>query len=291
MTVETTDWIDADGAAYSLDTGGVKVLQGVEGRYMPPVDHVEQEVPLQPGARLRRVKTKVREVTLPVAFTAADESGLRTMLRTWAYRLLPDRGDGQLRVMAPGGGQRVLFCRYSDGLEIVQDPGNATRRLQKAVLVFRAHDPYWQDAADTTLTFTSEDHDSSGSFFPFFPLTLLASESFVTVTITNGGDVSAWPVWRITGPAANPVVLRNTTTGKRLEVARDVGTGEVITIDTRPGVKTVRLNDDTNLYGDLSVDSALWELVRGGNVVAVEFAGATDATRVDLSYRQRYLTV
>ena len=38
---------------------------------MPPVELVEEEIPFQPGAHLRLVKTKVREVSLPVAFMAS----------------------------------------------------------------------------------------------------------------------------------------------------------------------------------------------------------------------------
>lgn len=286
---ETYEWVDADGEVFDLDTDGARVLQGVDGRFMPPVELLEQEIPLQPGAILRNVKTKVREVTLPIVFTAPDEVELRQRIRAWAVRFDPNRGDGALRVRNADGYRRELPCRYSDGLSLTEDGDTAGPTFQKAVLVFRSHTVYWTDGEDHEATFTTE-VDEPVPFFPFFPIRLLPSELFKSVMVRNVGDAPAWPVWTITGPADSPLLIRNDTTGKKIEINRALATAETVTIDTRPRVKSVTDNTGANLYSLLTVDSALFELAAGENIVLAALGGTTLDTEVLLSYRNRYFT-
>lgn len=283
---ETLQWIDAAGATHNFPDDEAKVLRGIHGRGMPPASFVEEDVPLEDGARLLRVKTTPREVTVPLAFLADDETQLRTLLRSWQARLRPAAGDGILRVTGPGGDVRELVCRYASGLELVEDGQNKGAGWLKAALVFRAADPYWRDAADTTVAFA---HDYSGRpFFPFFPLLLADSDAWSARTISNGGDVEAWPVWTATGPLAS-LALRNFTTGKGLLLTSDLPAGATITIDTRPGAKTVSRGDGVNLFGTLDPASALWPLQPGDNEVEVGATGVTADTAVSVAYRRRWL--
>src|ERR1044072_842155 len=130
---ETLSWVDADGTEHPFTSSAARVLKGMEGRFMPPVELVEEEVPFQPGAHLRLVKTKVREVSIPVAFMAADASALRTSLRGWLSDLNVDRGAGRLRVTSPAGDTRDLNAIYAGGMEIVEADDTAGAAWQKAV--------------------------------------------------------------------------------------------------------------------------------------------------------------
>ena len=281
------EWIDADGSVHTLTQPGVaKVLKGVEGDGMPPVSFVEDEVAFQPGSRLRTVKTGARLVSLPMAFLAASSTELQAQLRAWLLALHADRGDGQLRYTGPDGTARVLACRYADGMGLVKSADTRMPTWQKAVVAFRAFDPYWYDAADVTIGFTAED---APSFFPFFPLVLGAASVFSGLTVTNDGDVEAWPVWTIQGPC-DSVTLRNLTTGKVLTLARSLSFGGVVEIDTRPGEKSVTLAaTGANLYGDLASGSSLWSLPRGANTVRIEMDGTDGNSAVTMGYRRRYL--
>lgn len=282
---ETLTWIDADGNSYDLSGQTDREwLLGTQGRFMPPFRFVENEVPLQPGARLRTVKTLPREVDIPLLFKAASETALRTLVRDYLHRFNPGRGDGKLRVTAPGGDQRELNCRYAGGMQLVE-AGEKFGFRQRMVLTFRAFDPYWYATSDTTDTYTT---GTPATFFPFFPLRLTSSTIFASPTINNTGDVECWPVWTITGPGSS-IALRNLTTDKLISLSTTLAAGETITIDTRPGKKTVTKNDGTNLYGDLSSDSELWPLERGNNSVQIEMSSATSASQVVISYRLRYL--
>lgn len=287
---ETISWIDADGAVTPF-TGDIKVLGGVKGRFMPPTRFVTDEVPEQHGELVRQATFAPRTVDVPIRIAKADDTTLRTALRALLPSLNPVRGDGKLRVTAPDASQRELTCRYLGGMEIEEGPDTKTTGYQKAVLLFRAYDPFWYDLADTADLYDTGDRVvflSENAGDPFLPFTLVSDTVLASPVISNNGDVEAWPVWTVTGPGSN-VVVRNLTTGKRLEIAKTLVGGQSIVIDTRPRRKTVTLNDGTNLFSLLTSDSALWPLEVGVNNVSVEMAGATSASSIALSYRKGYL--
>ncbi|MGH8008889.1 MAG: phage distal tail protein, partial [Candidatus Binatia bacterium] len=147
--------------------------------------------------------------------------------------------------------------------------------------------PYWFDIADTVelypFTGTAE------TFFPLLPITLTASEAFADDSVTISGDLETWPVWDITGPCSS-VTLRNLSTGEVLTSDAFLAGSEVMTIDTRPGAKTVTRQDGSNLYPTLSTTSVMWPLRRGLNAIRVEMGGAATGSNIQLSYRTRYLS-
>lgn len=286
MAEETFTWIDADGAEQPLDIDeGVDVEWGVIGRFMPPVDFIEEEVPLEDGVRVRRPKVRARDLVLPITVMGATEVELRTRIRTWLSRLNPTRGAGRLRVTAPDGSQRELHCYYADGMQGNESIDEAGLVWQRFAVMLRAGDPYWYDSSTVVVPFTTGE---AATFFPIFPLRLSGSEVFAETTVDNTGDVKTWPIWTITGPGSG-LVLRNLTTGKELSLSRELSAGETITIDTSPGVKTITLNDGTNLMGEMDDGWSLWPIERGSNSIRIELTGATEDSSVMLVYRRRYL--
>lgn len=283
---ETVEWIDAAGTSSVLE-----VEWNVSGRFAPPVAMEEEAIPGQPGLRLRTVRHRERDFTLPLWITAASEAALRTALRQLIAKMDPTRGAGKVRVTGPGGDQREIECYYSGGLEMAERLGDTSGPLlQRGIATFRAHDPYWQDTTDTAAG-PWQIGTAPGSFFPFFPLRLSSSEIFAATTITNLGDVDAWPVWTIVGPGS-AISLKNLTTGKSLTLSTTISAGSSVVIDTRPGKKTVTRSDGVNLYSSLSSTSSLWPLRYGANSIQIEMAGATaGVSSVSLLRRHRYLGV
>lgn len=281
MAAEIFEWIDPDGTTTELD-----VEWDVDGRFMPPSRRVEEEVPLQAGSRVRSVRHGPRDLRMLCWFEAATEEALRTQLRALIRTMDPTRGDGRLRITAPAGDQRELTCRYVAGLEMPEQLGDtAGPGLQRAAVVLRATDPFWYDVATTSATYET---GTPATFFPFFPLRLSASEVFADATLDNGGDVETWPVWTIVGPGSE-IVLRNLTTGKALTLDHTLADGESVTIDTRPGSKTVLDQDGVSRFSSLTASSSLWPLERGSNSIRVEVTGATAATAVTVAFKKRYL--
>lgn len=275
-------WIDPDGTTTAL-----RVLYDVHGRFAPPSRRQEETLPGQPGGALREVLHDIREFVLPVHIHGSTATELRTTLRDLALAMDPVRGDGAIRVTAPGGDQREITCRVAAGLDLDEVLGDtATPTDQIATVVFRAVDPYWSATSDTVIDYEFE--STTVSFFPIFPIRLASSEVFADDTVTVTGDVQSWPVWVITGPGST-INVKNLTTGKATTLSTTaLEAGEYVTIDTRPGAKTVTRQDGTSLFSDLS--GSLWPLLRGPNAVRVEMGGAGTGSAVSLRYRPRYLT-
>ena len=283
MATEITQWIGPDGTATALD-----VDWSATGRFMPPVAHQEQAAPGQPGSYVYQSLHGARDFTLPIWVYGNTDTELRTQLRSLAYQMSPDRGTGRIRVTSPLGDQREVWCRYSDGLNLDESAGNASISSQKAAVVFRAFNPYWWDVASTSRSWMT---GTPPVFFPFFPLRLTASSISVQATINNNGDVPTWPVFQVTGPATN-IELLNATTGLQMYFGSLALTaGQTLTVDTRPGIKSLTLQDGSNAFTYLSTDSDLWPLVVGANAVNLVAAGTTPATSgLQVTYYQGYLT-
>lgn len=277
MDKEIISYIDANGREFELKY----VLKGLDGRFMPPVSYVEDEIPFQYGSRARQLKVAPREVDLPFLIKGASRQELRTKVREIINTFNPMIGDGRLQVTSYDGSQRELYCRYAGGLEFEESGLN----FQKFILVLRAFDPFWYDTNTIVETFTIGE---PATFFPMFPLRLSSSTVFADTTIENSGDVETWPEWIIKGPGEK-IIFYNLTTGEKLFLNTSLLEGETITIDLKPGKKTIKKNDGTNLFGTLTDDSTLWALQQGVNNIRIEMSNATLQSSVQLSYKNRYL--
>lgn len=281
MAGEITQFIDPDGAITTL-----VVDWDAENRFMPKVVHETDGTPGQPGSRIRASRHDVRDFTIRAVFVTSDELTLRAAQRAIVRTMDPVRGTGKIRVTSPIGDVREIAVRYSDGLGMTEKPDMSGPTMQFADITFTAFDPYWYDTSSASQTFTI---GAVPSFFPFFPLRLTSSQIVVDGTITNTGDIECWPVFTITGPGS-VIVIRNLTTGANIIFSTLVlGSGESVVVDTGP--PTVKKNDGTNVYPDLDINSTLWAIQPGTNVIRMEMAGAVaGVSALTVSYKQRYLS-
>lgn len=274
-----------------VEPGGVETelptTRGLSGRFVPPVMLIDQPVPSSDGTRLRALRFDARNVIIPVWFESVSLDAHRELLRAWSRRLNPRRGGGKLRART-GAVMRELGVRFVAGL----GDDESYPHFTEAKLLFHAADPYWYDVDYTVQTF-----GVGGVAEPFFALPDPTSGSFLTLAtstialtqaVDNNGDVETWPLWTITGPAAS-VMVRNVSTGQELTIVVALLDGEVVTIDTRPGVKAITKNG-VNRFDMLGSLSALWSLQPGVNVVQVELPLASAASAVRLSYAGRWLS-
>lgn len=285
--MRTLTWIDADGAETVLDpTGEVFAAPGVAIAGMPPIRSSVLTVPLQPGGRWQQVDHGPRDVSIPIALSTSTLAELEDAMDTLVRALDPTRGDGRLRVTRHDATARELTCRYIDSLTITE--ATAEVPAWTSALILRAVDPYWYDTSDTSLAVAPGE---APGFFPFFPLRLGASETVVATTVTNSGQAATWPVITINGPA-DSVVASNLTTGQSFTLEYTVDAGETVTIDTRPGVKTVTTSTDpdVSLFGYLTDDSEMWALAVGSNALEITMTGSDETSLVDVRWRRRWLS-
>ena len=280
-------WVDSDGNLFPLQVPGeVRTLKGVQGRTFNPVDFDDETVPFQAGERLRQIRHGAREVAVPLLVQGGSQQQVRDRLRVWSRRFDTTRGDGRLVSNMFGSGERELVCRFVGTLESGEQ--DESDRSQRFVAVFRAFDPFWRDTSDTQLVYDLG--EESQPFFPFPPLVLSGGAIFVSPTVTNGGDVDAFPVWTIQGPGG-PIILTNVTTGETLGVDTTlVSSSQRVIVDTRPFRKSIVREDGTNLYGQRTSGSSLWSLAPGDNIIQVSLAGATVDSEVRLRFRRRWLS-
>lgn len=283
MDKETIIWTDAKGVEYILtDQEDISITIGPSGRYMPPIEYQEEEIPYQPGSQVKQVRVKARTIDFPIEINGITQMDVRNKLRELLRWFNPLKGDGRIKSISPDGSQREINCRYLSGLEIKE----SGQRWERFVLVLKAFDPYWYDI--NTMVHTFKINESLDSFFPVPPLRLASSTVFADITIDNTGDVETWPEWIITGPGEN-ILLRNITTGEFTELVTSIGEGETITINTKPLKRNkIRKNDGTNLFHTQTDSSSLWSLKDGLNSIRIEMTNATVASSVQLSYKHGY---
>lgn len=283
---ETIQFINAENDTIELtDLVNYAVLRGRIGDLMPVFTRSEEKVPLQAGSRLLRINTEPRELDIPLMIWDSSAVAMEARLRSLVQAMDPNLGEGKLRYTSQSGTSVDLNCRYVDGLRGDNRRANLTWR--ELVLTLRASDPYWYATSPVSATYETE--EATATFFPFFPLVLSDSSVFADAAVNNSGDVDAWPVWTINGPGSNPV-LRNLTTGKTLTLTYTITAGQTITIDTRPGYKTIELDTGDNLFPYRSNASSLWPLQRGSNTIRIELSSADENSSVVLSYYPRYLS-
>lgn len=284
--MQNLTWYSAAGTSVNLmDNTNYFTLYGHAGDIMPVYEFVSTSVPMQAGETVNQVNVKSRSVEIPVLIKDTTRTLLESRMRTLSNLLNASNGAGRLRATMDDGSQREISCYYRGGLEGNSSKGYIT--WQEQILSFYAADPYWYAVSPVVNTYTT---GTPAVFFPFFPMRLSSSTVFATVTVINSGDSEAYPVWTITGAGTNPV-LKNLTTGKTLSLTLTLLTGKVLTIDTRPGYKTIIQAPNTNKFSSISTTSSLWELVNGNNSVQIEMSSADSSSQVVMSYYPRYLTV
>lgn len=280
------DYIDANGNVTPLnDLVTTWDVRGMKNFANLPFGINSYEAPLTPGESVTNVKFRAREIDYPMLVTANNPKEFIETLRALSAALNPDKGEGRFRVSHATTYARELNCRYVRGLEGNGGGKGWTPQSGMMILTFRASDPFWYSTAWKTQLFSLA---TPVSFFPFFPLRLTQASIFSTVTINNGGDATAYPVWTITGPCTS-AVLKNLITDETTEITLAIGDGVTMEIDTRPGIKSVT-SGGLNYFYALSQASLLWGLQRGDNPLQIELNDTSANTRVELKWKEPFLS-
>lgn len=94
-------------------------------------------------------------------------------------------------------------------------------------------------------------------------------------TINNPGTSIAYPIFAMYGPG-RLYFIRNSTTGKVIYFNLELQSGELLTIDLSPGVKTVTTSFRGNVISSVYAGDLLtWGLVPGDNLITIYVDDAT----------------
>lgn len=276
-----------DGVFWDLaDTAGhVFLSPGFTGMDAPPVTVYSDGTPGIGGAAYLGSHDDARAVFLPIYTEGATRAEAVSYRRALVASLT--RGLNRLSVAETDGYRRYLDCYYTGGAEGAE--GSDLAGLTWAIygLNFIALDnPYWYGDVVTPSPWVVP---NPRTFFPLAPavFTLSSSQVLGGTLIDNTGEVDAYPVWTLTGPASSLTLqlgARTFTTNTALTA------GQTLTIDTDPRTQTLTDGAGANRWGDVDTTAIdLWPLPPGVNPVTVTVTGGTTSTSLSMSYVPRYL--
>jgi hypothetical protein len=287
MAREQVIWVDADGGELNLnDWVNYICLQNKNGIWAPPYTVTSTKMPLSEGSQIRSVSVGEGGVDLSLKIRAADKDTLHLLLRDLTYRMDPTRGKGQLKIITDAD-TRILYC-IPEGLKKVIE----NDRIAETTLSFTANDPFWYSNTEIS----TEIQNSGSVVYPFFsssffPIRLIKSTTYAISTVVNSGSKDVYPVWTITGPG-DTIILRNLTTGKTLDLGSlSLAVGQVLEIDTRTLIKTVKVDGD---FGDpeyfsyLTKLSSMWCLKKGDNNLSLQMTNSDLNSKIRITFTPRY---
>lgn len=184
-----------------------------------------------------------RTITFDLGVQGPDEATIRDTMGALATAW---RGD---YVRSRPGLMAELRMRYRDSERLVYGRPRryapsikevGTGLLGTATADFTCVNDVFYALTETVATIELVPNAGGGMVAPFaFPLTT-SSSSDRSQVIDVGGDTSTWPIIDITGPITNPVI--EALGLWRMEFALSLAYDETLTIDTRPWVRTIKVN-------------------------------------------------
>ncbi|GLW91767.1 phage tail domain-containing protein [Actinokineospora globicatena] len=259
---------------------GYKTLKGSTGWGAAPVEHVTESTPLLDGEQVQATYETGRIIVLPMLVTGRTPEELGERLS-----VLVDSTDpawpGQLQVTQPDGRRRRITAYYLDGLEGAEEAETAGKKWHKFVLRLYCPDPAFFDPTPHRFVFG---YGTAAPFFPILPVTLSPDSVLGAVTITNPGDLPAWPVWTATAPGT-AATFDNARTGEQLHVTGTLT--DTLTIVTRPGAQQV-LMGTADWWSHLDDTPTLWALPKGATPVTLTLTGAGPGSSITAEFLARY---
>jgi len=278
---------------YTLSDGApFAVISTEEGG--PPIRRITDRGPLQDGDS--DLDFRLEPLTWPLglriyAADAAAQYDSRTTLRR-IFR--PSRVPIKMRWTLENGDVRQIDCHVSGKLAFAS--GQQDGFSQRCVVPLRAADPTWYDPTIQATTFGVGGGTSAFTVPVAVPVGVGAATVDQTRAIAYAGTWRSYPIIQVTGPI-NSLVITNNTTGDKLDfTGYNISAGAGITIDCRPGVKTIIDTASANVIDKLSDDSDLATFALeadadapgGVNSIRVTGSSATSATEIYFSYYNRY---
>jgi len=238
LVVKWTGW---DGTEWDLTdyrSGVFLQNSGVEGLTMPAHTAWTAGSPAVHGQYYRGHVVEPRTVFWPVhIYGDTSEEWLSRNAAFW--RTMHPGKYGTWSVTTPGGSQRTLSCRFVDdgGHSYGLDPSMAGWASYAVSLI--ADQPFWLGEPQRRTWAQSDPVDFFGGLAKGPPFRISSGSQLATATITNEGDVEAWPVWTIRGPATSVTVGVD---GRTVQWSITLAEGDTLVIDTDPTVQCAWLN-------------------------------------------------
>lgn len=273
-------YTSAEGDVWDLlhgNSGVVLEPKGVRGLRMPPLKRYTSSSPALDGTAYRGMRVDEREVFWPL-FVYSDGTS-----QEWIEhdRRLWDAFDpakvGTWTVVHPNGERRTLSIRLLDDGDSAWDRDPSQVGWEAYGVRFVAEDPYWHGPAvvRSWASGTAVDFFNGGAAPPF---RISDGASVSTATMSNPGDVDAWPVWTVFGPTTSVDLGLNEQV---IEAHFPLPAGKALIVDTDPRQQTALDADAASVGGETIAIPTGVDLT--GQLGAVDFAPIPPGQSVALS--------
>lgn len=271
----------------------IVIQPGASGLDMPPFDLHSDDSPNLDGSIYRGVRAVQREILLPVFVYGIDRKTFLQFKRKLASALNPKNGHCVLTFMESDGVARRIQCYYKGGMEGNESSDFSGFRWISYGIQLAAMDPWFYGDAQVAASW------SFGTSLPFLgtesflPLTLSpGTQATDILTVENPGDIEAWPIWKLTGPLRSFTFTGPEGTSWGIPANEDetdvLAEGRTLTVDCRPGFKTVKDDLGINYFPALSANPSLWSLPAGTSTVQTELVAGSGLASVAMSLNPRY---
>lgn len=255
MTYELVRIVPACGGKLFLEFPWA--LTEIQGLDLPPTTYRTTRAPFQHGATLLDFVLEPRIVQIILHLRGHSRLDMWQKRQDIINVLNPLLGPYQLELHMGDGTIYSLHDVVCDGaLEAAVRSHGGDATLQSVGIRMVAQDPVWYGASRRQVIVgpTATDELVLPAEFPI----IFDEEGAVAahLVIDVLGNWETYPIIEFYGPMSNPLV-ENVTIGEKLSLIYEVAAGEVVTIDTAAGKKSVASNLYGNLVGYLTTDSDL----------------------------------
>jgi hypothetical protein len=248
-------WEGWDGSNWSLsdDSSGLVLRRDVRGLGGITIEHHRDEHASLAGSRWRDFRATNREIYLPV-YLFSDGTSQDWVEHNRAFtRTLRAGRTGWLHILHPDGTHRRIQARYERGLEEAYNLDPAFFGWANYGIYLTAEQPYWEAAEPITQVWRAPKPvfffgggDTPGPAGP--PWGVSVEKTLASATITNPGDVEAWPRWIYRGAATSATVgIGDELVGIPIALTA----GQSVTVDMNPYVQMATREDGTDVTSQL----------------------------------------
>lgn len=259
---------------------GYQLLTGFTGLGIPTTD-VRITNSAGDGGTWRSTRRGVRDLDLPLYVEGEDRADVETKLRRLTSALDDRNGVAPKLVAYYGDGTSYeLEVHYAAGAE-TQYGADAGAQYCRWVLTLRAPNPYWTSVQ--AVSFSLGASTGTRGLLPELDRLLVKSSQVLgSFSLTNPGDVPAFPVWTLEGPATTTSV---TLSGVGWTYNESLSAGDKITVDT--GAATVKNASGVNKYAYLGTAPKLFAIPAGECTLSIVMTGTSTASKVSGYFNPR----